>query len=179
MLKSGRQEEKEKPSPAKRETVLESIPEASDESSDESSEESDSNTKSNTEDLPTEYTGLELEERDQLRAAMGGAKEPSDKLTRVGSSNKLNSNSVDSSTKKRSTPSTGNDTALDELKATKADDARVRVEEWDCELGKVMGVGEGEVLTQAAEVIRVFCLRWWRRRVTRSFFCWLHQKPEY
>jgi hypothetical protein len=178
ILKSGRQEEKEKPSPAKRETVLESIPEASDESSDESSEESDSNTNSNTEDLPTEYTGLELEEREQLRAAMGGAKEPPDKLTRVGS-NKLNSNSVDSSTKKRSTPSTGNDTILDELKATKADDARVRVEEWDCELGKVMGVGEGEVLTQAAEVIRVFCLRWWRRRVTRSFFCWLHQKPEY
>jgi hypothetical protein len=35
------------------------------------------------------------------------------------------------------------------------------------------------VLTQAAEAIRVFCLRWWRRRVTRSFFCWLHQKPEY
>jgi hypothetical protein len=66
-----------------------------------------------------------------------------------------------------------------QLKATKADDARVRVEEWDRELAKVMGVGEGETLTQAAEVIRTFCLRWWRRRVTRSFFCWLHQKREY
>jgi hypothetical protein len=65
------------------------------------------------------------------------------------------------------------------LKATKSDDARVRVEMWDNELGKVMGVEEGEALTQAAETIRVFCLRWWRRRVTRSFFCWLHQTKEY
>jgi hypothetical protein len=69
-------------------------------------------------------------------------------------------------------------TAL-ELKAMKADDARVRVEMWDSELGKVMGVGEGEALTQAADVIRLFCLRWWRRRVTGSFFCWLHQTIEY
>jgi hypothetical protein len=66
-----------------------------------------------------------------------------------------------------------------ELKATKADDARVRVEMWDSELGNVMGIGESEELTQAAEAIRVFCLRWWRRRVTRSFFCWLHQKADY
>jgi hypothetical protein len=66
-----------------------------------------------------------------------------------------------------------------ELKATKADDARVRVEMWDTELGNVMGVGESEALRQSAEAIRIFCLRWWRRRVTRSFFCWLHQKPEH
>ena len=65
------------------------------------------------------------------------------------------------------------------LKATKSDDARVQVEQWDKELGGVMNVDEGEKLTRAAVVIRVFCLRWWKRRLTQSFFCWLHQKSDY
>ena len=65
------------------------------------------------------------------------------------------------------------------LKATKSDDARVRVEEWDGELAKVMGLEEYQELTKAAEAIRIFCLRWWRQRLTHSFFCWLHQKPDY
>ena len=65
------------------------------------------------------------------------------------------------------------------LKATKSDDARVQVEQWDEELGTVMGVENGKKLALAAEAIRTFCLRWWRRRLTRSFFCWLHQQKEY
>ena len=66
------------------------------------------------------------------------------------------------------TTSSINSNAL-ELKVTKADNTRVRVEMWDNELGKVMGVEEGESLAKAARVIRTFCLRWWGRRVTRSF----------
>ena len=42
-----------------------------------------------------------------------------------------------------------------------------------------MGVENGEKLALTAEAIRVFYLRWWRRRLTRSFFCWLHQRKEY
>jgi hypothetical protein len=53
------------------------------------------------------------------------------------------------------------------------------VEIWDSELGEVMQAGEGEELTQAAEAIGIFCLSWWRRCFIRSFFCWLHQTPEY
>jgi hypothetical protein len=201
----------------KREMVLASIPEASDESSEESD--------SNMEDLHAQVTGLELQERDQLRAAMRrGARQSADQSTcetpkRVEKEsnrdelNKLKKNqeSADQSTcgitqrvekesnrdelnklKKNQVEldtldaleacaqaETSRGKVVDELKATKADDARVRVEEWDSELAKVTGVGEGEELTQAAEVIRVFCLRWWRRRLTRSFFCWLHQKPKY
>ena len=72
-------------------------------------------------------------------------------------------------------------TGMDEehLKATKADDARVRVEMWDHELAGVMKAEEGAALSKAAAAIRTFCLQWWRRRVTSSFFCWLHQRPEY
>jgi hypothetical protein len=66
-----------------------------------------------------------------------------------------------------------------DLKATKSDDARVKVEMWDAGLGEAMDIAASEELTQAAEAIRSFCLRWWRRRLTRSFFCWLHQLPEY
>jgi hypothetical protein len=49
----------------------------------------------------------------------------------------------------KSIMATSRDTVLAELKATKADDSRVRVEERDSALAKVMGVGEA--LTQATE----------------------------
>jgi hypothetical protein len=44
---------------------------------------------------------------------------------------------------------------------------------------EVMQAGEGKELTQAAEAIRLFYLRWWWWRVTKSFFCRLDQTPEY
>jgi hypothetical protein len=65
------------------------------------------------------------------------------------------------------------------LKATKADDARVQIEMWDSELANVMGIAEGAAVKQTAEAIRTFCLNWWIRRLTPSFFCWLHQTPEF
>ena len=43
--------------------------------------------------------------------------------------------------------------------ATKADDARVQVENWDTELAEVMQVLYGEKVTMAAEAIRDFYLR--------------------
>jgi hypothetical protein len=65
------------------------------------------------------------------------------------------------------------------LKATKADDAQVRVEMWNKELEEAMQVGEGEKLAQVVDAIRGLCLGWWRHRLFQSFFCWLYQTPEY
>jgi hypothetical protein len=65
------------------------------------------------------------------------------------------------------------------LKAMKADDVRVQVEKWDHGLAAMMGVGEGKQWAQAAETIQTFCFRRWRRRLGRSFLCWLHQKTDY
>jgi hypothetical protein len=127
-------------------------------------------------------TDLDMEELQKLEAAMGRLETPAGKT--VGRQAPISPVTIRAM-------ETGTDVqrleeqaeylleATPGLKATKADDARVPVEQWDSELAEVMQVEEGEALTQAAEAIRTFCLKWWRRRLTRSFFCWLHQSPEY
>jgi hypothetical protein len=64
-------------------------------------------------------------------------------------------------------------------KATKADDAAVAVEEWDERLVEGLGLELNEKRARAAGVLRACRLRCWKRRQTRGFFSWLHQRPEY
>ena len=58
-------------------------------------------------------------------------------------------------------------------KATKNDDAEVRVDLWDCHL--VVGLDpviQKREFREAAIVLRGFLLRLWKRRLTRSYFDW-------
>jgi hypothetical protein len=64
-------------------------------------------------------------------------------------------------------------------KATKADDAAAAVEEWDERLVEGLGLELNEKRARAAGVLRAWRLRCWKRRQTRGFFSWLHQRPEY
>jgi hypothetical protein len=64
-------------------------------------------------------------------------------------------------------------------KATMADDAAVAVEEWDERLVQGLGLELNEKRAIAAGVLRDWRLRCWKRRQTRGFFSWLHQRPEY
>jgi hypothetical protein len=67
----------------------------------------------------------------------------------------------------------------DDRKATKADDAAVNVHRWNQRLSEVMEVPHTEKLDKAARVLREFGLTWFRRRLTQSYFGWLHHRPNF
>jgi hypothetical protein len=63
----------------------------------------------------------------------------------------------------------------DNVKATKADDAEVKIVKWNVQLAYGLGLKNSpKIATRAAEVRRSFCLRWYKRRLTQSYFRWLH-----
>jgi hypothetical protein len=67
----------------------------------------------------------------------------------------------------------------DDRKATKADDAAVNVRKWNERLSEVTGVSHTERFDKAAGVLREFGLTWFRRRLTQSYFGWLHHRPDF
>jgi hypothetical protein len=64
-------------------------------------------------------------------------------------------------------------------KATKADDARVAVREWDARLMEGLRLPLYAKTARAANILRSWSLKLWKREHTRGFFSWLHQRPEY
>ena len=85
---------------------------------------------------------------------------------------------VDGSDEARADISEAGDATVD-VKATKADDAAVRVGDWDRRLCHVMNVKLSPKAIQAAVTLRKFCLGWYRRKVTQSYFWWLHHSPKF
>jgi hypothetical protein len=68
---------------------------------------------------------------------------------------------------------------IGDVKATKADDAAVRVEDWDRRLCRVMSLDYSTKVISAAVTLRKCCLGWYRRKVTQSYFWWLHHSPKF
>eukprot|EP00980_Cylindrotheca_fusiformis_P030894 scaffold25597_cov206-Cylindrotheca_fusiformis.AAC.4 len=68
---------------------------------------------------------------------------------------------------------------IDNVKATKGDDATVQVKLWDQRLCRVLGIALTDKVQAAAEVLRKWLLSSHVRRTARSFFGWLHQRPNF
>jgi hypothetical protein len=66
-----------------------------------------------------------------------------------------------------------------DVKATKADDAAIDEVKWKERLCRVLGQAYTSQVKQAVEVLRGFVLRLYQRRVTQSYFCWLHATPRF
>jgi hypothetical protein len=64
-------------------------------------------------------------------------------------------------------------------KATKAEDAEVKIVKWNVRLAYGLGIKNTTKIARAAEVLRLFCLRWYKRRLTQSYFWWLHQSEKF
>lgn len=69
--------------------------------------------------------------------------------------------------------------ALLDIKVTKADNAAVRVEDWDWHLWKVIEVNYSPKVTQSVETLQKFSLGWYQRTVTTSYFWWLYHSPKF
>ncbi len=67
----------------------------------------------------------------------------------------------------------------EDAKATKSDDAEVKIEKWDARLAKRLEVPNTPDVARAAVVLRNFCLKWQKRRLTQAYLCWLHQTKEF
>jgi hypothetical protein len=89
------------------------------------------------------------------------------------------SKATDSGVAKGTKCAVSNATKSDVSKATKSNDAEVNVSNWDEELVKELVVALTEEAENAAVALRNWFLRCWKRRQTRSFFSWLHQRKEY
>jgi hypothetical protein len=59
---------------------------------------------------------------------------------------------------------------IGDVKATKADDAAVQVEDWDRRLCRVTSLEYSTWVMLAAVTLRKLCLGWYRRKVTQSYF---------
>jgi hypothetical protein len=64
-------------------------------------------------------------------------------------------------------------------KATKSNDAEVKVWKWNACLAKKLGMDLTPRMEAGMDVLRGFFLRRHKRRMTQSFLVWLHSQPSY
>jgi hypothetical protein len=56
----------------------------------------------------------------------------------------------------------------------------VKLVKWNVRLASGLGMKKSPKISRAAEVLRSFCLRWYkRRRLTQSYFWWLHHSAKF
>jgi hypothetical protein len=67
----------------------------------------------------------------------------------------------------------------EDKKATKLDDAEVKVRKWNTRLARKLGRKLTAEMERGMDVLRGFFLRRHKRRMTQSFFGWLHSQPKY
>jgi hypothetical protein len=66
-----------------------------------------------------------------------------------------------------------------DAKATKSDDAEVRVQKWNSRLARKLGFDLTANMESAMDVLQGFFLRRHKRQMTQSFLGWLHSQPTY
>jgi hypothetical protein len=64
-------------------------------------------------------------------------------------------------------------------KATKSDDAEVRVRKWNAQLARKLEVLLTQEMEEAMDVLRGSFLRRHKRRMKQCFLGWLHSQPKY